>query len=157
MRTRIFYGRPNFSPSFFFRGRKSERDRQTLLTTWFVSVFPTITILMDQVVCVLLHKAKEDSCSSRLKNQCSNQDRDDINLDLVKKSRDSHTHPVITNHEYIFQVTLHTALSDDTGNFTRLCASAFPLSNIALPWTTIICKHISLNVLSITHTSEIKQ
>jgi hypothetical protein len=43
-----------------------KRERQILLTKWFVLALPTITILIDWLGCVLL--------STRLEKESSNQD-----------------------------------------------------------------------------------
>jgi hypothetical protein len=47
--------------SFFTISRK--KDRQILMTYWFIPVLQTIMILMDLTVCVLLHKVSSSSSS----------------------------------------------------------------------------------------------
>jgi hypothetical protein len=37
---------------------QKEGERQNLLTSWFMLALPTIRIMMDQVVCILLGKVK---------------------------------------------------------------------------------------------------
>jgi hypothetical protein len=139
------------STSFFSKGTKRQRDRHTLLKTWFVLALPTITIAMDQAICVLLHKAKENSWSLRLKNHHSNQDRDDILPDPVKKRTQIHTHCHNWLWIYIYTKSLSICV------ITLGISHCFPLSNIVLHWTKIICKYIPLDVLSNIHILEIKQ
>jgi hypothetical protein len=46
----------NYAVSYAFMQLKDER--LILLTSWFILVLPNITILIDQLVCMVLHKAK---------------------------------------------------------------------------------------------------